>query len=367
MKYIVTGKNYISPLLLKLGRNPAIKIIPEDVLAKSKIIFSQSDVLYIPSESSLQIVMEHMADKGKLRAISTLKDKFSCRKLLKPLYPDLYFRKVPLEDLDKFNFNRGKKYCIKPQKGFFSCGVRIIDNKTDIKKIQHEISRELTRSGMFFSETVLSKKDMIIEEYIGGEEYAVDMFYDEKREPVVMNIYHHPQAANPAYSNVLYYTSKNVFKKMQKKIEEFFIEFNRHLRVKTIPLHGEFRIYKNNIVPIEINPVRYGGFGLADLTYYAFGLDPFKAFFNNFKPNWNDIWKNHDGYFGWVLGYNGVNTDVNKKKPKHKAFKSLFKEILHYVKFDYSKNPAFAIAYVKEDQKKRLFKLLEIDFDKYFA
>ncbi|EKE01106.1 MAG: hypothetical protein ACD_21C00212G0002 [uncultured bacterium] len=41
---------------------------------------------------------------------------------------------------------------------------------------------------------------------------------------------------------------------------------------------------------IEVNSCRFGGMGLVDLTYHAFGFNPIKAYFDNFSSNWEEIW-----------------------------------------------------------------------------
>ena len=61
----------------------------------------------------------------------------------------------------------GKKYCIKPIKGYWGSAAHIIDENTDLKKLKKQIQSELNKNISFFSDKVLSKNDeMILEQYL---------------------------------------------------------------------------------------------------------------------------------------------------------------------------------------------------------
>jgi ATP-grasp domain len=45
------------------------------------------------------------------------------------------------------------------------------------------------------------------------------------------------------------------------------------------PIHAELKLMKGELFPIEFNPMRFGGLGLGDLSYYAFGINPYKYYF----------------------------------------------------------------------------------------
>src|SRR5262249_44395825 len=150
------------------------------------------------------------------------------------------------------------------------------------------VEQELESNLKFFSTSVLSPGEFFVEEYIEGEEYAVDMFYNEIGEPVIVNIYHHPIPQKFEYLHALYYTSADVFTLLHDRAVEFFRQFNESLGARAFPIHGEFKFDGKRLVPIELNPIRFGGFGLADLTYHAFGFNHFEHFFRDKQPNWQD-------------------------------------------------------------------------------
>ena len=161
--------------------------------------------------------------------------------------------------------------------------------------------------------------------------------------------------------------SLDAMDKFYEKLRLIFIDLNKHLNIKNFPIHAEFIAEENDLVPIEMNPLRFGGFGLADLTYYAFGFNPFRAFFENYKPDWGKIHKkNKNINFGWVLGYNGSDVNIISQKPDHEYYKIFLGNVIHYIKTDYRNLPVFSIAYVKENSFESLQRLLKTEFNDFF-
>lgn len=368
MNYLVTAKGYISDLLLDSSRRLDIQKFTLEELTHNHTLFSQGDALYVPSEMALQEVLKHLNDRTKSLAIQSLKNKFAFRMLLKEYYPDFYFAKTSLKRLSDLSLAPNKEYVVKPEKGFFGAGVHIVNKKTDLNSLRETITKELQKNAKYFSEDVLSQNDLLVEEFVEGEEYAVDMYYNNQGKPIIMNIYSHPFPKYPAYSNVLYYTDKVIFDKLYEKIIDFFTKLSNTLTMHSFPIHAEFKLTsKNMLIPIELNPLRFGGMGLADLSYYACGFNPFEAFFTNFEPSWDRIWKERKGkHFAWVLAYNGTRINTATNQPNHEKFKNYLGNILHYYAFDYKENPVFASAYIQASAQK-LQNILKLDFNKYFT
>ncbi|MBT3755247.1 MAG: ATP-grasp domain-containing protein [Candidatus Cloacimonetes bacterium] len=366
MNYIITGKGYISELTTQIEDD--VTIISEGDFKSSEFKLDSTDKIYAPTESALEIILQRSIDATFVNAVNMLKDKYKFRKLMSNMYPDFYFRKIGLEDVETTELDRDKKYIIKPVKGFFGTAVKELNKDTNIKKIVKEIRSELEENTKYFSESVLSKNELIIEQFVEGEEYAVDMYYNDHGEPEILNIYHHPLPDNNNYFHVLYYTNNDIFTKFYDRLKTIFIQLNQQLNIKNFPIHAEFKLENEELVPIEMNPLRYGGFGLADLTYHAFGFNPFNAFFSNFKPNWHEIWdKRNENHFGWVLGYNGTDINVEIHTPDDKAYLHFLGETIHYVEIDYKENPVFSIAYIKDSCPKSLQRLLKTEFNDFFV
>ncbi len=366
MNYLITGKNYTSKLFDSLDKN-FIKIFDEKQLKILNITFNENDKLYVASESALDIVLKKSKNSQKKKVTEILKNKIKFRKAIEQFHPNFYFSEISLTDLHNLKIGKGKKYIIKPSKGFFGTAVRTVDSNSNLKKLQNELAMEIKKNAEFFSEAVLSKSSFIVEEFAEGDEYAVDMFYDSNFEPVIMNIYRHPFHENEKYFHSIYYTGEEFFQEIKDRLESLFRQYQKVLKVKNYPIHCEFKINGNVINPIEFNPLRYGGFGLADLTFHAFGFNPFDYYFHDQYPNWNNIWNNSDHkFFAWVLGYNGHDLDVNQFDPDHKKFKEFIERHFEYVELDHKSNPAFAIAYLPFDDIEKVEKFLTVEYMDFF-
>lgn len=366
MNYIIVGKSVLSHLLTDTIELPHTTILTEEELQTSPIVFSPKDKIYAPSEASLHIILERMKDEHKKYAIEILKNKFAFRKLIQTEYPNFFFKKIPLHTLKSFHIDDDKVYVVKPVKGFFGYGIEFINKTSDTALIAKKITTELKKSARYFPNSVISDKELLIEEYIPGEEYAVDMFYNEKGVVTIMNIYHHPIPKYKDYFNVLYYSDKEVFRQLYPLVVSFFNTLQKKLTVSSFPIHAEFKVSNGQLIPVELNPLRFGGMGLADLADYAYDFNPFKAFFTSFSPDWQSIWeKRKENYYAWVLGYDGVGMNMHKYRPDHEKFKKDLGKILHYDTIDYQHNPVFASAYINMDNS-HLKKILAMDFSKYF-
>ncbi len=381
MYYIITadpGENFTSPLFAELENNPQYTVLTQSQLAASDIRFTAADKIYVPYEGALEIVLQRDDDPARLAAISATKDKYEFRRLLAELYPHFYFKKVTLQALEDIELDFGKceKYVVKPVRGFFGTGVREITCQNDLSKIKQEILAEITEASACFPESVISSTEVIIEQYIGesAEEFAIDAYYDEQGEPVIVAVYKHPVATDSAYSQVLYYTHEDIYEQYADLAKQFYRQLRQQLRVKghelkSFPVHGEFKLEDQQLVPVEINPGRFGGFGLADLLYHALGVNPFTTFFENKIPNQQQLWQKQAGeYCAWVLAYNGKSVDRNSFQPNTQAFRSFLGDdkCLCVTPLDYRHNPAFAIAYCTDSELTNIERVLDLDFNVFF-
>ena len=135
-----------------------------------------TDRVCVNSEACLEVVYQQMEDGNRKKAIDLLKDKFLFRSAIAPLFPDFHFSKSPLKDIRQV----ARKSILKPVKGFFSAGVRVIGPETDMEALKIDVERELDAYGAYFSKSVLSKEEWLLEDYIEGEEIAVISFTTAK-------------------------------------------------------------------------------------------------------------------------------------------------------------------------------------------
>ncbi len=366
MNYIITGKNFTSDLLEKFKGKLNFKVLTEKELSNSDIIFSEEDKIYCPDETSVPFLKDRM-NKQRWEKLEVIKNKNQCRILLKNIYPDFYFKSIDIDNLSKEKLPENKNFIIKPQKGFFGVGIREINSNSDLRKVAQNIQKEISTQVKLFSKDVFTAENFIIEEFISGDEYSFDLYYNETGEPVLTSFCHHPNSVHEEYFHLLYYTGKKIYDKFYEQIINIFKEFNKTLKIKNMPIHAEFKENNGKLIPIEFNVPRFGGFGLADLPYYAFGENSFRHFFENTSPDWKNIFEEvGDKNYGWVLCYNGSNIDLNNFEPDYDKLMSDLGNIIHINKLDYTKNPVFAIAYIELENEKEMKKILSLDFNNYF-
>jgi hypothetical protein len=305
-----------------------------------------------------------MDDPARKSTIKTLKDKYSFRKALASIYPEYRYQFVKASEINSLKITH--KSVIKPVKGVFGTAVRTIDRDTDLTNLAIELKAELSKNASIFSDGVLSQEDFLVEEYIDGEEYAVDMFYDATGNPCIINICHHPIPKNRAYLHILYYFSQEVFDRIYTKAKHFFTQLNQILNVTNLTMHCEFKLDDSKLMPIEINTLRYGGMGFGNMVFHALGINPYTCFLNNIEPDWQTIWKDkREDIFCFFIAYNGANINVSEYKPNRERLKQQFTEVLLEQSFDYQNQLTFGIYCLKET-KENLSNLLKIDFDDFF-
>ncbi len=361
--YLIKSKNTESGTIETLPEFEQLQLI-DDVNTELKSIFENNKKIAIISESSIDKILATLQeDHPKRKAIELFKDKFAFRKLIK----DENFKIHKIDFQDIYQLKIKNKSVLKPLKGCFGTAVKIIDEYTDLQKLQKEIRKELEKNSTVFNENVLTLNEFIVEDFIEGQEYAIDMFYNSDGKPCIVNIYHHPIPKYEQYLHMIYYSSKNTFNEIYPLAKSFFEQLNEKINVTDFPMHCEFKLIGNKLIPIEINPMRFGGMGLGNLTYYSFNINPYQYFLENREPNWSDIFQNVDDdlRFVYFIAYNAFSKDKNTNFPNIQKLKNEFTNIKLEQLFDYQKQLAFGVFCLQENEE-NLNRLLQIDFNDYF-
>jgi len=356
-------------IINSLRDRPSIRVVTKDELQNSpNLRIKTGDKVIIATETVLDEALKKLDDDEKKELISRLKNKVTCRQMLTSIFPDFFFREIPVRDLPKIGLDPKEKYFVKPIKGYWGSAAFPIDGQTDRVSLMHEIEAQLTKRTQIFSEQVVAKDRLIVEEFLEGEEYAVDMFFNESGQPVITNVCHHPLPKKRDYLHVVYYTSHEVYRNLYPKFVEFFHVLNQSLHARSLPIHGEFKLHKGKLTPVELNPLRFGSDGFADLSFHAFGFNPFLYFAENRAPDWEALWKGREEkIFAFYLGYNGSDQDTSRHRPDFRNFRRLFSNILSDMAMNYQDTLAFAIMYIEEDSLERIHELLEVEFNEYFV
>ena len=162
--------------------------------------------IYLNSENAISWIVKNLGYKCADQ-IHLFKDKFKFRELIKDSFPDFKYKTVELEDIQNLSFEElDFPFVIKPSLGFFSLGVHIVRNSAEWNIAKNELNYENLQS--IYPKEVLDTSTFIIEEYIEGEEYAVDCYFNDVGELVILNILNHKFSSGSDVSVRVYSTSK---------------------------------------------------------------------------------------------------------------------------------------------------------------
>ena len=328
--------------------------------------------LYTNSENSINWVTNNLAFTKLPEYINLFKDKLEFRKLVKSIYPDFFFKEVLLENLDQLDLKElPMPFIIKPAVGFLSLGVHKVAKVQEWSKVKEEIIKEFTNAKSVFPIEVVNASSFIIEEVIEGDEFAFDAYFDENGEAVILGISKHLFASEKDVSDRVYFTSKELIQTYLSQFTQFVEALGKQTDIRNFPVHIEVRVDdKGNLVPIEVNPMRFGGWcTTADLTNIATGLNPYHCFLNNIKPDWNKVLdKMNNEIYNLVILDNstGISSDKISSFDYDKVLKA-FSDPIELRKIDYKTYNIFGMLFTKCDKSnfKEIEDILVSDLRKF--
>jgi hypothetical protein len=191
----------------------------------------------------------------------------------------------------------------------------------------------------------------IIEEVINGEEYAIDAYYNDAGEGVVLNIMHHVFASPTDFSDRLYITSEKIINEKLVGFEHFVAKIGNLASIRNFPIHVEVRVdSEGKIVPIEVNPLRFGAWcTTADATWYAYGFNSIAAYFANQKPDWDKLLESRkDKTFALMVIENSTGYKASEIKSfNYDKLLTNFEKPLDLRKINYNQYPVFAFLFAE--------------------
>jgi hypothetical protein len=357
----------------KLGLLPGTNIISE---ADAIRIVQQSDEipLYTTSENALGWIINNLSFSNIIEKIELFKNKIAFRELTRPLVPDFYFSAVKLEDLVDLPYpGEGKPLIIKPATGFMSEGVHKIFNSGEWDRIKEKILAAKSQDKGLYPPEVVDSRSLIIEECIKGNEYAVDAYFDSNGEAVILNILKHTFSSSDDVGDRVYTSSPEIINNNLAEFTTFSTNIGKLAGVRNFPAHIELRKKPDGtIIPIEINPLRFGGWcTTADLTYLAYGFNPYIYFYSQKKPDWPEILKEKIGkLFSIIILDNSTGIDPARISGfDYQRLLSDFENPLELRKFDYQEYPVFGFLFTETSQKNEseLDRILSSDLKEYLT
>ncbi len=383
----ILEKPYVSDLLKTTLTEINAKVLDNEVarntLSKTKLpLYSEQDFIrlynensdipvYSNSENSIDWIDNNLSSGDLPQKIRLFKDKSAFRDLVKDMYPDFFYRTVKFEELDNVVPAEIAIPCvIKPCVGFFSLGVHMVESVEEWHKAVAAIKDEVEHIKTMYPAKVLELDNFIIEQCIEGEEFAVDAYYDKKGNPVIINILGHLFASSDDVSDRCYITSTEIINKHHDNFLKLLKEIGKRAELKNFPIHIEVRTDKQgNLGVIEVNPMRFAGWCVTDLAYFAYGINPYKYYMEGKSPDWSKISDCcKDKVYAMIIGDLDSSVDCSKiKSVDYDAFRANFSKPLELRKIDYKEYPVFAFVFaeVDADNMDELKKMLHADFKEY--
>lgn len=345
-------------------RNSNINLVSEEEFIN---LANKNSRIYTASENSLDWIIQNIDDENLHNNIETMKNKSLFREKIQDMYPDFFYKEANLEELSEINPENLKyPFILKPKVGFFSIGVYTINNKEDWNKSINDIKEISIQWEKEYPKSVVNN-EFILEEYIYGEEFAIDAYYDEFGNAVILNILKHDFSGINDVSDRLYYTGKTIIEKYLEEFTNWLNEVNKYLNIKNFPFHVEIRTNGKEIKPIEFNPMRFAGWCCADLSKFAFDFYSYDYYLQNKKPNWKEILKNRDNSFYTIVVMNKSEEIKNFKKFNYEKACTGLGEIVTIRTIDYNSNSIFGFLFTKieNNNSKVMNDILTRDFNNY--
>ena len=306
---VILERPFVSDLMVETLEKNNIPVLKNEMseqrVANGRVLsdnefceeFKKTGKLYTVSENALGWIYEHIEDKRFLDSISIVKDKAAFRSICRDIYPDFFFKELNINEMKNIDIHSIVFPCvIKPSVGFLSKGVFVVHDEKEYQAAVDSLLNDFAKAGDGFPEFVVGKSRFLIEEYIRGEEYAVDTYYDENGTPVILNIFHHKFMDESDTSDRLYLTNKGLFDQYEEPFTHFLTSLNNTLHLKNFPMHIEFRYDGKKAVPIEINPLRFTGFCLNELQVFISGQHPMLSFLRGKHVSKAEMWQGRENY-----------------------------------------------------------------------
>jgi len=302
------------------------------------------------SENSIDWIYQNIPDEKFINCINLMKNKVKFRELLKDIYPDFFYKEVAATELKGLDFESLiLPFILKPSVGFFSVGVYTITNKDDWKCAINDIFASMHERENAFPVNVVGNSIFILEQYIKGDEYAIDAYYDEKGQAVILNIMKHDFSSISDVSDRLYYTGKEIIEAKLQVFTDFLNEANKRIQAVNFPMHAEVRIDGDRIMPIEFNPMRFAGWCCTDLVYFAFGFKTYDYYLNNKKPDWGVLLKGKTNKLYSLIVLDKPDDFKTGDVFDYEQLYTRFKKILSLRRLDYQNQPVFGFLFTETD------------------
>ena len=337
-------------------------ILWNNTKAKNYYLQQEFPLIYSNSENAISWISDNLPKSNLSAYIRLFKDKVSFRKMLKKLYPDFYYEAVDCNMLHSLNpQNIHFPIVLKPAVGFLSFGVHTIKNAQEWNTVLQTLQKEMEIASSLYPENVINSSKFILEELIEGDEFAIDAYYNRDGDAIILNIFQHPFLDEKDVSDRIYIMSVEIMVKYMAKFAQLLREIGQMNNIRNFPFHIEVRVTKNGqIIPIEVNPMRFAGWCTTDVAKYAWGINVYEYFYNHTRPDWTKILSSatKDIYYFSMAEVPANIAQADIKGFDYGKFLSNYSNILEVRRINPQNNPLFAIIFGSTDNYQEINRIL---------
>lgn len=320
--------------------------------AVDRALASEDPLVLAPSESAIGWITEHLAPTKLPEQIDRFKDKARFRRDTAALFPGFVHREIRLAELDDFDPQSfARPFVIKPSVGFFSLGVHRVESAARWPAVRASLRTDLERVRGMFPPEVLNGSRLLLEPCIEGAEFAIDAYYDQRGDPVVLSIFEHLFASADDTSDRVYVTSAEIVRDNLERFTSLLADLGKVFGVRNFPVHVELRVDADGVIwPIEVNPLRFGGWcTTADLAAKAYGINPYQHLFAQLKPDWARVFRHMgDDTFGLIALGNSTGTPGDEIPSfDYEGLLARFEQPLELRRTDYRRYPTFGFLFTR--------------------
>ena len=327
-------------------------------------------LLLTSSENALSYLYDVIPYDDRVMKARLFKDKAAFRRAIAKKFPAFFFRELRPEELDRVDAaSLPYPVILKPSIGISSIGVIRVAQASEWAPAVKFLRGELESYQRNYSRHVVESGQVLIETCIEGPELAIDGYFNGQAEPVVLNLMEHLFSGPGDTSDRLYYTRRSLVEKYLPQVTAFLREFGEVFDLKRFPFHLEVRVSASGeLIPIELNPLRFSGLGTTEIAQYAHGVNVYEAFFNETKPDWAGLLAREDDSIYAFLCVD-VPTELYRDPKLQISDRGLCRElpeVLEYRILDEQETSTFAVIFIRTESEAECRRLLNLDLGPYF-
>lgn len=307
--------------------------------------------VYTNSENALAWLLENTENENRNRSIELFKDKAAMRKKLAALSPGFFYQELTKSELADFDVTDIElPVVLKPAVGFCSMGVYVIENASDWDAALEDIAKSETIWNERYPQSVVDGENYLLEGYLDGQEYAIDMYYDRDGKANILNILRHDFASADDTSDRLYITNHDIVDDTYDKFMDWLDSVNKVIGARDFPVHVEIRMKDDDVIPIEFNPLRFAGLGGTDISYHGLGFRTYEAYLKETPIDLKKLYAKHpDDTYSMSLLNPSVNADLSRPFD-HDSLASRFSNVIGFCKFDANVTGSFGFLFLKTER-----------------